>query len=143
MGNCLQVVKFRYSEEAFSEYLNFNDMMMMHHPINFTRAYLSMQGCRPWGCRVCAMAHPDFGSSVNPISTRWDRLCLPNYYWHPRIFRPSDGPGMYILTWNEKQENNFIDLLWKVTAHCTSDIECASSKNCQVYTITIGNFSEC
>ena len=20
------------------------------------------------------------------------RLCPPNYYWHPRIFRPSDGP---------------------------------------------------
>ena len=77
MGNCLQVVKFRYSElaeEAFSEYLNFNDMMMMHHRINFTRAYL------------------------------------------PK----------YLHTWNQKQENNFIDLLWKVTAHCTSDIECAS-----------------
>ena len=29
--------------------------------------------------------------SVNPISTRGDRLCPPNYYWHPRIFRPSDG----------------------------------------------------
>ena len=23
------------------------------------------------------------------------RLCPPNYYWHPRIFRPSDGPGKY------------------------------------------------
>ena len=21
-----------------------------------------------------------------------DRLCPPNYYWHTRIFRPSDGP---------------------------------------------------
>ena len=39
-----------------------------------------------------AMAHPDFGRSVNPISTRGYRLCSPNYYWHPRIFRPSDGP---------------------------------------------------
>ena len=39
-----------------------------------------------------AMAPPDFGRSVNPISTREDRLCPPNYYWHPRIFRPSDGP---------------------------------------------------
>ena len=37
-------------------------------------------------------ANPDFGRSVNPISTRWDRLCPPNYYWHPRIFRPSDCP---------------------------------------------------
>ena len=46
------------------------------------------------GCAGCAMAHPDFGRSVNPISTRGgDRLCPPNYYWHTRIFRPSDdGP---------------------------------------------------
>ena len=29
---------------------------------------------------------PDFGRSVNPISTRGDRLCPP------QIFRPSDGP---------------------------------------------------
>jgi hypothetical protein len=41
----------------------------------------------------CAMAHPDFGRSVKPISTRGDRLCPPNYYWHSRIFRPSFGPG--------------------------------------------------
>ena len=46
------------------------------------------------GCAGCAMAHPDFGRSVNPISTRGDRLCPPNYYWHTRIFRPSDGPGL-------------------------------------------------
>ena len=39
------------------------------------------------------MAHPDFGRSVNPFSTRGDRLCPPNYYWHPRIFRPSYGPA--------------------------------------------------
>ena len=31
------------------------------------------------GCAGCAMAHPDFGRSVNPISTRGDRLCPPNY----------------------------------------------------------------
>ena len=45
---------------------------------------------RPWVCQVC----PDFGRSVNPISTRGDRLYPPNYYWHTRIFRPSDGSGM-------------------------------------------------
>jgi len=39
------------------------------------------------------MAHPYFGMSVNPISTRGDILCPPNYYWHTRIFRPSDGPA--------------------------------------------------
>ena len=42
---------------------------------------------------------PDFGRSVNPISTRGDRLCPPNYYWHPRIFRPSDGLSSDILTY--------------------------------------------
>ena len=39
------------------------------------------------------MAPPDFGRSVNPISTRRGRLCPPHYYWHPRIFIPSYGPG--------------------------------------------------
>ena len=39
------------------------------------------------------MAHTDFGRSVNPISTRGYRLCPPNYYWHTRIFRPSDSPA--------------------------------------------------
>ena len=48
------------------------------------------------GCAGCAMAHPDFGRSVNPISTRGDKLCPPNYYWHTRIFRPSDVPDVYI-----------------------------------------------
>ena len=45
------------------------------------------------GCAGCAMAHPIFGRSVNPIPTRGDRLCPPNYYWHTLIFRPSDGPA--------------------------------------------------
>ena len=44
-----------------------------------------------------AMAHPDFCRSVNPISTRGDRLCPPNYYWHTRIFRPSDGPDLALF----------------------------------------------
>ena len=44
------------------------------------------------GCAGCAMAHPDFGRSVSPISTKGDRLCPPNYNWHSRIFRPSKGP---------------------------------------------------
>ena len=50
------------------------------------------------GCAGCAMAHPDFGRSVNPISIRGDRLCPSNYYWHTRIFRPSDGPVMKCQT---------------------------------------------
>jgi hypothetical protein len=44
------------------------------------------------GCAWCAMAHPDFGRSVNPMSTRGDRVCPPKYYWHTQIFRASDGP---------------------------------------------------
>ena len=34
---------------------------------------------------------PDFGKSVNSISTRGNRLCPPHY---PRIFRPSYGPAI-------------------------------------------------
>jgi len=58
------------------------------------RAALSLRAVVP-GCAGCAMAHPDFGRSVNPISTRGDRLCPPNYYWHTRIFRPSDSPDFH------------------------------------------------
>ena len=47
------------------------------------------------GCAGCAMAHPIFRRSVNPISTRGDRVCPPKYYWHTQIFRPSNGPGKY------------------------------------------------
>ena len=68
MGNCLQVVKFRYSEEAFSEYLIF--MMMMIDDASLDKFY---------ACVLSAKLH----------------------------------------TWNQNQENNFIDLLWKVTTHCT------------------------
>ena len=35
---------------------------------------------------------PDFGRSINPISTRGSRLCSPHYYVPSRIFRPCDGP---------------------------------------------------
>ena len=44
------------------------------------------------GVSSLGVAPPDFGRSVNPISTWGDRLCPPNYYWQPRISRPSDGP---------------------------------------------------
>ena len=42
-----------------------------------------------------AMAPPNFGRSVNPISTKGGRLCPPNNT-SPRIFRPSDGPADYL-----------------------------------------------
>ena len=43
-----------------------------------------------------AIAHPDFGRSVNPISTRGNRLCPPKYYWYTRNFRPSNGPEITV-----------------------------------------------
>jgi hypothetical protein len=43
-----------------------------------------------------AMAPPDFGRSVNPISTMGDRLCLNLITTCTQIFRPSDGPAHYI-----------------------------------------------
>ena len=48
------------------------------------------RGVVPGGVRG-TMAPPDFGRSVNPISTRGDRLCPPNCFCHPQIFRPSDS----------------------------------------------------
>jgi hypothetical protein len=55
--------------------------------------FSACKGVVPGSARGAAMATPDFGRSVNPISTRG----TPNYYvlhWHPRILRPYDGPGM-------------------------------------------------
>ena len=49
--------------------------------------YDKIDRCVVLGCAGCAMAHPDFVKSV-----KGDNLCLPNYYWHTWIFRPSDGP---------------------------------------------------
>ena len=43
-----------------------------------------------------ALAPPVFGKTVNPISTRGDRLCPPQYYEPPRIFRPCDGPAWWL-----------------------------------------------
>jgi hypothetical protein len=54
-------------------------------------AISNTRGVVPWGAGN-AMAPPDFGGSVNPMSTRRGRLWLLHYYWHPRIFRPSYGP---------------------------------------------------
>ena len=55
---------------------------------------IGFMGVVPGGAGA-AMAPTDFGRSVNPISTiEGDRLCRPNYYWHPWIFRPSDSPGI-------------------------------------------------
>ena len=59
----------------------------------FSTTYLP-RGVVPGG----TMAPPNFGKSVNPFSTReGDRLCPPNNYWHPRIFRTSDGPDYLVF----------------------------------------------
>ena len=65
--------------------------LKLHCPKN-ERNICPSRGVVPGGAGG-AMAPQDFGRSVNPISTRWDKLCTPNYYWHPPIFRPSDGPA--------------------------------------------------
>ena len=61
------------------------------------------------------LALPDFGRSVNPISTRGNILCQPNYYWHPRIFRPSDGPALETC---EKGQTRLKSLDFIGTARC-------------------------
>ena len=44
------------------------------------------------------LAHPESGSSVNPIPTRRGRLCPPYYWEHPRIWKPNDSsaPQFYV-----------------------------------------------
>ena len=61
-----------------------------------------------------------FGRSVNPISTRGERLCPPYYDWRPRIFRRSDGPvhmtpniiGSIICT--KKRKNNILKKIYSM-----------------------------
>ena len=65
------------------------------------------RGVAPGG----AMVHPYFGRSVNLISTRGDRLCPPNYYWHSRIFRPSDVPEFRFGSNNVQTLKDFMFLL--------------------------------
>ena len=41
-----------------------------------------------------AQAPPDLDRSVNPISTRRDRLCPPRFYEPLQILRPNAIPGL-------------------------------------------------
>ena len=59
----------------------------MNSNVQSERRAVEVQGCRPGG----TMAPPDFDTTVNPISTRGQIMPL-KYYWHRRLFRPSDGP---------------------------------------------------
>ena len=82
------------SSMIFCTFCNFQEILIYWQLFYRLVTIISLLWARPVvpGCAGCAMAHPDFGRSVNPISTRGDRLCPPNYYWHNRIFKPSDGP---------------------------------------------------
>ena len=56
----------------------------------FQRRHPVRQARRKWGARGALV----FSRTVNPyISSRGDRLCPPQYYEPPRIFRPCDGPA--------------------------------------------------
>ena len=60
--------------------------------VHSTGLYRSSPGVPgvPWHTQI-------FGRSVNPISTMGNRLCPPIYYWHTRIFRPSNGPDADVI----------------------------------------------
>jgi hypothetical protein len=60
---------------------------------------------------------PGCGRSVNPISTRGDRLCPPNYYWHTRIFRPSDGPAVLCISVGPRPHGLETRVIIKISTH--------------------------
>jgi hypothetical protein len=47
-------------------------------------------------CKITALSQacvpPQFLADQLSLSQLGGQI-MPNYYWHPRIFRPSDGPG--------------------------------------------------
>ena len=61
----------------------------MQGPQLCAKQYVFDRGVALGGTGV-AMA-PPFWQISSPYLKQGDRLCPPNYYWHPRIFRPSDG----------------------------------------------------
>ena len=50
------------------------------------KALHQLQACRSRGWHPQILADQEGGGG--------GRLCPSNYYWHPRIFRPSNGPGI-------------------------------------------------
>ena len=60
---------------------------------------------------VASGGPPDFGRSVNPISTRGGHIIPTQYYVPPQIFRPCDGPVTYtfsnLRSINEKVSTDF------------------------------------
>ena len=52
-------------------------------------------------------APPDFGSSVNPISTRGGHIQPTNYYLPPpQIFRPNAIPNDKLITWGQMKNKS-------------------------------------
>ena len=61
--------------------------------------YYTLQACRPRAAGGAMPPPPDFGRSVNPISTRGGGQIMPTKeYWRPLIFSPSYGPAL----WNKR-----------------------------------------
>ena len=63
------------------------------------------------------IAHPEFGGTVNPIPTRWGRLCPPHYCLPTRIGKPNgisvisnqyESSYWFIKTWLFKIVPNFL-----------------------------------
>ena len=90
------------------------------------------------GCAGCAMAHPNFGRSVKPISTRGDRLCPPTYYWHTRVFRPSDGPE------HDKKHMTKVSFAFKWLNHAENQVSLKNPNlNIMKFFTKVLNFNFC
>ena len=97
---------------VFSENLKFT----IRNYKNRTRIEYKTRPVVPGGAGG-AMAPPDFGRSVNPISTRWGRLCPPNNIGTPGF---SDLPTA-LKTSNELTLLTFVTI---VNMHPTDDVHC-------------------
>ena len=71
-------------------------MVCCAHTANWPKSEEKSRPVVP-ACAGCARAHPDFGRSVNPISTKGDRLCPPHYYSPSQILKPSAIPDREYL----------------------------------------------
>ena len=60
------------------------------------------------------MAPPDFGRSVNSISTRRGRLYPSQYFWHPQIFRSSYSTVLYSCKLQSNKRGHYQDTLFNM-----------------------------
>ena len=110
---CLQPVQKQINQQKIDFWLIEETMDLSHILLDVDAPSGTAKKCYgvvTWG----AMAPPDFGRSVNSISTNGDRLCPPNYYWHPPDFQtfrqPCYKPNMTLLTVHTvlKHQINFL-----------------------------------